>query len=164
LTAALSLAAGVALVGYPPLRSDRLWQVVVAVGGLGLLALVVALAGRLTGLLPWAIALVAGEYATALLLRGGTIDGAAPLYGAGLLVLAELAYWSLELPLAAEPGIATRRAARLALLALVGGGVAALVLAASELATEGGLVLEAFGVAAAAGALALVALLARRPA
>ena len=146
---------------FSALRAGRLELVVAAVGLLGVLLLLVALAGQLPAVVAWAVALLGAAYATALLLRGGTIDGLAPVVAVGLLLTAELAYWSLEPHLPSDRGIARRRAQRLALLALVGGGVSALVLAASEAAGRGGLGLEALGVAAAAGALAVVAWLSR---
>ena len=149
------------LIAFAFLRAERLAVAVAGVGGLAAILLVLALSVRLPGLVAWAIAVAGGAYAAALLLRNGTIDGFAPLYAVGLLLVAELAYWSLELHVPSEEGIVARRAGRLALLALVSGGVAALVLAASELAAEGGLALEAIGVAAVGGALALVAVLLR---
>ena len=136
-------------------------MVVAGVGGFAAILLLLALALRLPNLVAWAIASAGGTYAVSLLLTGGTIDGFAPLYAVGLLLVAELAYWSLELHVPSEPGIVARRAGRLALLLLVSGGASALVLAVSELAAEGGLELEALGVAALGGALALVAVLLR---
>ena len=146
---------------FSALRAGRLELAVAAVGLLGMLLLLVALAARLPAIVAWAVALLGAEYTTALLLRAGTIDGLAPVVAVGLLLTAELSYWSLEPHLLSDRGIARRRAQRLALIALVGGGVSALVLAASEAAGQGGLGLEALGVAAAAGALAVVAWLAR---
>jgi hypothetical protein len=122
--------------------------------------LLVALVARLPSLVLSGVAILGAEYAVSLLLRGGTIDGKAPLFAVGLLLVAEGSYWSFEPHLPSDPGIAGRRLGRLAILGLVGGGVSALVLAVSELAAEGGLGLEALGVAAAGGALTLVALLA----
>src|SRR5262249_60037313 len=84
-----------------------------------------------------------------------------PVSGAGWGVGAELWFGSRGRQLPADPGMNGRRAGRVVLLALVGGGISALVLAVSELAWSGGLGLEALGVAAAAAALTLVALLAR---
>lgn len=124
--------------------------------------LLVALAGRWTGLLPWALALGGAEYAVFLVLKRGALDAYAPFYGAGLLLCAELAYWSAERHVAADrPGIGRRRASLVAAACLAGGGVGALVLTASELSVSGGLGLEILGVAAAVGALALLARLAR---
>jgi hypothetical protein len=136
--------------------------VVLACGGAGLVVLAVALALRSSSVLPWGIGLLGAGYAVALLLRGETIDSVAPLYAAGLFVVAELAYWSLETTIPADPQVARRRVGRLALVTLLAGGASAFVLAVSELATQGGLLLEGLGVVAAAAALAVVAILARR--
>ena len=145
-------------------RSDRLSGVVGGVGLAAVLLLVVALAGRFAGLLPWALALAGAEYAAFLEIRGSTIDGYAPIYGAGLLLVAELAYWSMEPRADAPPreGLAFRRGT-LVLASCVGaGGVAGLILAIAELSVRGGLWLEALGVAAAVGSIALLARLARQ--
>ncbi len=146
---------------FAALRAGRLEGLVAGVGMLGMLLLVAALVVQVPAVAAWGVALLGAEYATALLLRGGTIDPFAPVVAVGLLLVAELAYWSLEPHLAGDRGIARRRVQRLVLLALVTGGVSAIVLAASEAAGRGGLGLEAIGVAAAAAALAIVALLAR---
>lgn len=143
-------------------RAGRLWELMVAIGGVGVLLLATALAARLPQLVSWSVVLIGSAYAVALLVRSETIDGTAPLFAVGLLLVAELAYWSVETSVPTEPGILSRRIGRLALLALVSGGIAAVVLAASELAVEGGLLLEGLGVLAAGAALALVVALARR--
>jgi hypothetical protein len=150
-----------ALVAYAGVRAGRLELIPVAVGAIALILLVASLVIRLPSLVAWALGVLGATYAVALLLRGETIDALAPVYAVVLLLVGELAYWSLELHLPAAPDAAARRAGRLALLALVAGGIAALVLAVSEAAGEGGLGLEAAGVVAAGGTLALVALLAR---
>jgi hypothetical protein len=145
------------------LRADRLSGLVGGVGLASVIFLVAALAGRLGGLLPWALALAGAEYAAFLVIRGSSIDAYAPIYGAGLLLVAELAYWSMERRLASPPreGLAFRRGT-LVLAGCVGaGGVSGLILAMAELSIRGGLWLEALGVAAAVGSIALLARLAR---
>ena len=117
-----------------------------------------------SGIAP-ALALLAGEYAVSLALRDlGTVDTAAPLVGAGLLVLAELAYWSVELggPGREETGLLVRRLAALTMLACLSVGLGALVVVVTALPLGGGLLWDAIGVVAAAGVLAVVASLARR--
>jgi hypothetical protein len=84
---------------------------------------------------------------------------AAAIFGA-----AELAYWSLELrtPVVDEPGTYLRRIALLATLVLGAVGFGTLVLTLVEAVAAGGVALDILGVAAALGALALLALAARR--
>jgi hypothetical protein len=144
-------------------RADRLSGVVGGIGLAAVIFLAAALAGRFEGLLPWALVLAGAAYAAFLVIRGSTIDAYAPIYGAGLLLVAELAYWSMEHRRASPPheGLAVRRGT-LVLAGCVGaGGVAGLILAMAELSISGGLWLEALGVAAAVGSVALLARLAR---
>ena len=144
-------------------RAGRL-EVLVGVIGLGaVLFLVLALGGRFAGLLPWALALAGGEYAAYLVIREGTIDSLAPVYAAGLLLVAELAYWSLDRHVRG-PGerLLFRRTSLIVAACVAAGGVGGLILALAEFSVSGGLGLEILGVAAAIGALALLARLARQ--
>ena len=121
---------------------------------------------RRTGVVPAAVALLGLEYASLLTLEDLPLDQRAPLYAAGLLAVAELSYWSLELRAAVtdEPGSHWRRAAFLAWLCLLTLALGAALLALVDVSAGGGLALEAVGALAAAGALALIAALARRAA
>ena len=149
------------VVSVPP-RVDRLVVLVVALGVAALLALLLGLLVGWTALVPWSLALCGAEYAAFLVIRGESIDAYAPLYGAGLLLVAELAHWALEPETSgAEPGLLSRRVSLVAATCLTAGGVGGLVLSVSELVVHGGLVLEAFGVAAAVAALLLLARMAR---
>ena len=83
-----------------------------------------------------------------------------------LIVLAELAYWSIEKAGTArdEPGAVPRRLAALAAL-LAGSALAGLVVVTlGALVLRGGVVMLALGVAAAAALAGLLAALARRAA
>jgi hypothetical protein len=157
------VAAGAASVAT---RTPRLAPLVWAIGLAAILLLVVALAGRWSGLIPWAVALAGAEYAAFLLLRKGSIDAYAPFYGGGLLLAAELGYWSLErrVPPAEDEHLTSRRASLLVASVLAAGGVGGMILTMAELSLSGGLGLEILGVAAAVAALGLVGLLARREA
>jgi hypothetical protein len=109
---------------------------------------------------PWAIALLGGQYAASLLLESSGVDAFAPLYAALLVVTAELAYWGLEVKPALS-GVARRLGSLVALAAgtvVVGG----LLLAFSEGGAERGFALQLLGILAAAGTLALVVWLAWR--
>jgi hypothetical protein len=110
--------------------------------------------------IPAAIVLLVAPYVASLGFEVDGLDTRAPLLAALLYVVAELAYWSLELrgTLADEPGTYLRRVALLAGLAVVtiAGGTAVLALA-EGVAAEGP-AFEIAGAAAAVGAIALVAL------
>jgi hypothetical protein len=112
--------------------------------------LAAALVLRVAPLIAPGLALVGAEYAVLFVIRGDTIDVRAPLYGAAFLVTAELAFDAVGLRAGRpEPVLAGRRAAMLVLVAL-GSVVAGLVvLAAASVPVEGGVGLEAVGIAAA---------------
>lgn len=137
------------------------------VGAIGVLALAVlagSLAAGSTGGVAWTLGLVAAEYAAALAVRGAeSVDPAAPLIGAGLLVLAELAYWSLERrgPGYEEARVVARRLATLGVLALLSLVLGAFIVVVTAAPLGGGLAWDAVGVAAAGATLAIVAWLAR---
>jgi hypothetical protein len=113
----------------------------------------------------WSLLLLGTEYAVALLLRGeGALEGAAPLVGAGLLLAAELAYWSIDLsPGPADAGLAARRLGAVAGLAAGSLALGSLVIVLTTVPLGGGLAWDLVGIAAAAATLALIARLARGP-
>ena len=129
-------------------------------GVAALLLLLVALVFGAAGAVPWAIAALGAEYgAWLLLIRSGGVDDRAPLYAAGILLVGELAYWSLEHRgvEARETPLTLRR-----LLTVVAGAIGSLLLgagllAASAIEVGGGVVLEVVGVLGALGVLTLVA-------
>jgi hypothetical protein len=149
------------LTAWAAATAGELEQVLVPIGMGAAAVLAVGMAGRWHDLLPWGISLLAAPYALSLLLREGGIDPFAPLYGAGLLLTAELCYWAMErAPAVGGREIVLARAGSLIGLAFAAAGVAVLVLAVSDVGAGGGVALEFVGVAAAAGALGLVAWLA----
>ena len=85
------------------------------------------------------------------------------MYAAGVLSVAELAYWSAELRGRAHDAerLTERRAGLIVTLALLAVVAGALVLAATSLRIGSGVALDILGVAAAVGAVAVVAALAR---
>jgi hypothetical protein len=142
--------------------SDRLPELVAAVGALGWVIAALGLLGRWPSLLPLGLAGVGAGYAVLLGLRTGSVDSRAPIVAAVLFVAAEFGFWSLEpLEARAERIVLLRRV----LLVATGGLGAALVgslllVAASE--GSGGVGLEAVGVLAAVLTFALLAALAAR--
>jgi hypothetical protein len=108
---------------------------VAAVGGLGLLVTVVAVAAARPGLVGWAVALLAAQHATLVIGGGASVDLLAPLVGLGLLFVAELSHTACEWrgPHAVDASVELRRWARLAAAgvagAVAGGGALALAAA-----------------------------------
>lgn len=134
------------------------------IGGLGV---ILAVAGALTGA---ALPLGAGlgalvvEYAVAAGLAGSGLDTRADVWGAGLLLSAELLFLAAELRTSVLEGgeLVARRLGTIALLVAGSIAVGAVLLSAAELHPGGGLALQLVGVAAVGGVLALVLSLARR--
>jgi hypothetical protein len=129
--------------------------------------LVASLALGWTSGIAWTLTLLAGEYAAALAARdASTVDAGAPLVGGGLLVVAELAYWSLERrgPGSEEARVVVRRLAALGTLALGSVLLGAFVVVVTAAPLGGGLAWDLVGVLAAAGTLAIVYWLSRQDA
>jgi hypothetical protein len=157
--AAVVLAAVLAAAGV--LHADAnaearvLVAMVVAVGIAGLLATVVAVAFARPGLVGWGVALLAAEYAAAVIGGGASLDLLAPLVGIGLLLVAELSHTACEWrgPHAIDASVELRRWARLlaagAAGAVAGGG--ALALAAAVPGSVPGLLIGAAGVVGLVG-------------
>ena len=122
------------------------------------------MAGWASGI-AWTLALIAAAYAASLALRaeGSAVDAAAPLYAAGLLLVAELAYWSLELrAVGREDAVAlARRVVALAAVVVASLALGAFVVVVTVVPLGGGLAWDVVGVAAAAATLAILARLAR---
>jgi hypothetical protein len=120
-------------------------------------------AWRLPSLVGGAVAALASEYGLSLYRQADLVDARAPLFAAGLLLLAELAFWTAESHgvLRDERQVVAHRLAVLAVLALGAVALAALVLIAAELPLEGPVARLALGVVAASMVIALIAALSR---
>ena len=128
------------------------------------MALVAALVLGWSPLVPASLVMLGGLYAAGLRVDEATLDGASPMFAAGLYVTAELGYWSLEEREGAkgEPGDGLRHLAFVAALGLAALFVASALLVLVDTVRAGGLVLDVLGAAAAAAVLLAVVLLARR--
>lgn len=157
-------AAGLAT--YPAAQDIRLRELALAFGALGLALLALGLASRWPSALGLALAALGGEYAVLFAAEGGRLDRFVPVYAAGLFLVAELAFWSIErrVPAWSEPSLLERRLAFLVGACVAAASVAALVTVLAAAAGGGGIVLEAVGVAAATASLGVLALLVRRSA
>jgi hypothetical protein len=89
-----------------------------------------------------------------------------PVYAAGFLLAAELAWWSIEprVPAWSELEVLGRRLLAIATCCVGGALLAALVVLAAGAPLHGGFALELVGVAAAVTAIVVVAAVARLPA
>jgi hypothetical protein len=101
-----------------------------------------------------ALFLAGGTYTAAVAAAGDRIDGSAPLVAVLLLLCGELSAWSVDerLEIRAEPELFWRRGTAVAVLALAGLSVAALVVALSAVPPNHGLAWTVLGAAAAVGA------------
>jgi hypothetical protein len=144
--------------------SDLVLYVGVRVAVVALVVLAVALVLGWARLVPLALGLLGGVYALYLAVDDPPLDVAAPAFAAGLLVTAELAYWSLEEreKVPAEGGESLRRTAVVALQGVVALVLCGGLLALADAARTRGLAIDLFGAAAAAAALLGLARLARR--
>jgi hypothetical protein len=128
-----------------------------------LLALVAALVLEQPWLIPVSLVSLGGLYGVQLAVDDVALDSAAALVAAGLLVAAELAYWSLEERerVKGEPGESLRRLAFVSLFGLVALVVSALLLGLVDAVGTAGLAVDLLGAAAAAAALLAVVFAAR---
>jgi hypothetical protein len=149
------------------------WAVVVAVTGrspglltpaavtLALLAGVVLAGSLATAWAPgvgWVLwALVLG-YLLSLLAQPRQVDAGAPVAGAALFLMAELAYWSIELrpPARQARQLPARRLVTILGVVLAAEALSAVALLTAAPGADAGVVLDAAGVAAAVAAIALV--------
>lgn len=135
------------------------------VAGIGVAGIALLVAGAALGasdFVPAGIALVGSAYIVFVLFGDDTVDLRAPLVAGALVLAAELAYSSLEPPLApASLAFRVLRSVRAALTAAGAVLVAALVLVASVADVGSPALLEAIGIACAVAVLGLLAWLAR---
>jgi hypothetical protein len=139
-----------ALAAFPLLRAGSLRGVVLAAGALALVLLLLALAG-FVDLVPWSLALAAAGFVLVDSARSEPVT-AAPAYGAGLLLVAELAYASRELARGPEEH-PWRRVGRLGLVTALALVAAALPALATGFSPPSGLGASLLALAAAAALL-----------
>lgn len=141
-----------------------MFAVGVRVVAVALVALVAALVLGWSPLVSTSLVLLGGVYAAGLSVDEASLDGASPVFAAGLYLIAELGYWSLEEREGAkgEPGDGPRRLAFVAALGIGAFFVAAALLALVDVVRARGLAVDVVGAAAAAAVLLAVVLIARR--
>jgi hypothetical protein len=158
---AVALAAAVAV--RPVLAGGGRAGAAGALGAAGVALVLAAVALGRRRPVAWALVVLAAQYALGLAGRDGRLDGGAPFVAVGLLLLAELAYWSVELARTGreEAAAALRRLAALGALGVAALALATLVLAATAIPLGSSEAWTVVGLAAAAAAVALIASLAQ---
>jgi hypothetical protein len=146
------VAAALALGAYLGAGDDPTEAGLIALAGAAVLAAGLVLRRGL--LVTAGIALVGAGYGVALVGEG--LDGAASLFAGGLVLTGELAFWAIEPGAAVKVGreATARRAAFAGVVALAGGVLGALLLAAGSSPLEGD---SAFGLLGAASVLVVAA-------
>jgi hypothetical protein len=134
-----------------------------ALAALALALLAAGLTGGWASPVSVGLALLGTDYAVFFAAGPSGVDVWTPLYAAGFLLSAELSFWSLEhrVPAWAEPGVLVRRLLVLAACCAGAAALAAATIVAAGASVGGGVALELAGIAAAVGALAVVAGVAR---
>ena len=160
----MAVACAVALAALPLARaSDAMAEAGVRIAAIGVVALIAAVVLGWPSLVPLSLVALGGLYAAQLAIDDKPLDAAAPLLAAGVLVTAELAYWSIDERdgVKEEPGETLRRVAFVALLGLATLFVAATLLTLVDAVRARGLAVDLIGAAAAAAALLAVVAAAR---
>jgi len=141
----------------------ELQAVDVRVAAVAFVALVAALVQGWPSLVPAAVVLAGGSYAIELAVDDAPIDVAAPVVAVGLLLAAELGYWSLDERSRApgDGGQGLRRAAFVAVAAAGALVVSSALLALVEDVRGRGLALDVVGALAAVAAIVTVVATAR---
>jgi hypothetical protein len=149
---------------YAVWRAGYLGGLAAAIGALGAVLLAAVLVRGTQELLAWSIGVLGAAYAVSIGGHGGSLDEAAPLVAVALLLCGELAAWSLDerVRIVAEPRVAARRAAAIAVLAGAGLTAAAAVIAIGAAPAERGLAWTTLGAAAAVCTVGAVVAVARR--
>lgn len=157
--------AAAGLAAYPAAQDIRLQPAALALAAVGVFLLALGLLTRWPAAIGFALVAVGGAYAVLFAAEGAQLDRLAAAYAAALLLVAELAFWSIEsrVPAWTDPELVIWRLVRLALACAAAAVLGAIVVAdASAASGGGGVLLETIGVAAAIGALVLVIVLLRR--
>jgi hypothetical protein len=152
-----ALGCAAALGVYPAVEAERLSWLHAGISVAAVVVLAVGFVFRKAVVFLWALVLLGGNYALWLALGAPAIDQRIPIVAAGLLLVAELAYDSLE-PEVGKPeaGAVLGRAIGLTLTVMAGVGAAAIVLAVSAIPLSGGVAVTGLGALAAVVALALI--------
>jgi hypothetical protein len=133
------------------------------VGGVAAGVLLAGLLLRWSAALALGIWLLGAQQATRLALGPDALDEATPLTAGALLLVAELAWWSIEprIPAWAPPSVAVRRTVSVLLICIAATVVSAVVVVAAGAPVGGGTPLLLTGIVAATAAVGVLAFVAR---
>jgi hypothetical protein len=143
---------------YAILAAERLGDLAVLAGVVAAVILLAGIVFRAGSFVGAGLLLVGLDYGVSLVTRSGTAGYGVVPYAAGLVLAAELAFWSLEAP--QEWALVRRRALLVAALAGASAAVAALVVAVANASSGRSVGFELLAFAGAAAALLLLARLA----
>ena len=148
---------------YPNAELDNIRQLVRLIGAAGLALMIAAIVVGVRWAVGWATVVLVVGYGLSLIGRP-TIDLWAPVYAAGLLVMIESAYASLNrrIPTNRSSGVLTRELGRLLALGLGAAAIGVVVMAMSSAPVAYGLLVQVAGVGAAAAVLTTLILLVRQ--
>jgi hypothetical protein len=165
-TALGALLVAAALAFAKPAGTSAHGLLLLALGGAGVLWLGLGLSLRWNAPLVLGVACLGAEQAVRLTDGPSTVDPWTPVYAAGFLLAAELAWWSIEprVPAWSDLAVVARRVLAIAACCVGGALLAALVVLAAGAPLHGGVGLELVGVVAAVAAIGVVAAIARVPA
>jgi hypothetical protein len=159
IAATLAQAGALVLAVYAALGAPEA-PVLIFAGGVGFLLFGGGLLLRNPLLLTGGVAVLAGQFVLVLYVRGNAASYAAAAYGAALLLVSELAYWSLDMSAGQRGGdVLRRRAIVVAILVAAAFVVGTAAAAISRAAIPGSLLLTALGVGCVLAALGIVAIL-----
>jgi hypothetical protein len=158
---AVGLAFGLAL--YPEAELETLTQLVRLIGVAGAALMIAGMVVGAPWVVGWATVILLFQYGSSLVARPA-VDLWAPLYAAGLLLMIEAAYASLErrARITGLSNLLGRQAGRLVALGLAAAALSALVLALASIPVAYGLLVQVAGVGAAAAVLTTLILLVRQ--
>ena len=146
-----------AVTAYAALQGGRYASLGETVAGAGVVALAAGIALRLPLAVPWAVGLAGAGYVIGRE-HHAVVDGWAAVVGAGLLLAAELAAWSIEHDrrIREERTVVVRRIVILAALVVSSALLGFVLVGATTISTSAGIALTAIGVSAAVASVAVV--------
>ncbi len=129
--------------------------------GVGITAVIILAGGLVLGwqsAIRWTLLVLGLAYVVTLVAGQAALDARSPMYAGGLLLLAELGYWSVgaSLPAQADSGVSAQRVIAIVITVLTAIGVGALLFLVAGLPIAAGATLTAVGIGAAIAAMGII--------